>query len=151
MNTCISCDTPTTVGAQGLCSGCRDELRFIVRPEAHREAYRRRIAAEAGLRAEMERLGVVVISSVPDDNSLWICDFCNTEIPVSGEHTLIPLLGSHALCGSCVSDIPYWPEGWTQPNPRACRCGACQIPVLRALELQHRRSRYRDQQRGLEL
>ena len=129
---CRSCDTETELTAQGLCGGCRDELRFVVRPAAHREAYRRRIAAESDLRAEMERLGVVVITSVPEDNSLWICDFCNTRIPAHDEYTLIPLLGSYALCASCVTTIPYWPDGWTQPTPRACRCGACQTPLLEA-------------------
>lgn len=142
MNTkpsCVSCDSPTTVDPQGLCASCRDELRFVVRPVAHREAYRRRVAAEAGLRQEMERLGVVIISSVPADNSLWICDLCNNQIPVTGEYTLIPLLGSYALCTPCVTTIPYWPEAWTQPTPRACRCGACQTPLLRALDLRHHR------------
>ena len=133
MSTCISCDVTTPTGPQGLCHSCRDELRFVVRPEAHREAYRRRVAAEAGLRAEMERLGVVVISSVPDDNSLWLCDLCNHQIPVTGEYTLIPLLGSYALCIPCASTYPFWPDGWTEPRPRPCRCGACQRPVLTAL------------------
>lgn len=145
MNTnpsCVSCDSPTTVDPQGLCPACRDELRFVVRPAAHREAYRRRVAAETGLRQEMERLGVVIISSVPADNSLWICDLCNNQIPVAGEYTLIPLLGSYALCTPCVTTIPYWPDGWTQPTPRACRCGACQTPLLQALHLRpHRQER----------
>ncbi|MDF1595728.1 MAG: hypothetical protein P1T08_06485 [Acidimicrobiia bacterium] len=145
---CVSCDNETQVDAQGLCAPCRGELRFVVRPVAHREAYRRRVAAEANLRAEMERLGVVVITSVPNDNSLWICDFCNNQIPVNGEYTLIPLLGSHALCTSCVTTIPYWPDGWTQPTPRACRCGACQLPRLRSLDREQRRH---DRQRGIGL
>ena len=130
---CASCDAETRLTAQGLCESCRDDLRFVVRPAAHREAYRRRVAAEAGFREEMERLGVVIITSVPDDNSLWFCDFCNSQIPVEGEYTLIPLLGSYALCTPCASTIPYWPDGWTQPTPRACRCGACQAPLLRTL------------------
>ena len=141
---CVSCDGPIGVDPQGLCPACRDELRFVVRPVAHREAYRRRVAAEAGIRQELERLGVVIISSVPADNSLWICDFCNSQVPVTGEYTLIPLLGSHALCTACVTTIAYWPDGWTQPAPRACRCGACQTPLLRALDLhQHRQERQR--------
>jgi len=142
---CASCDAETRLTAQGLCESCRDDLRFVVRPAAHREAYRRRVAAEAGFREEMERLGVVIITSVPDDNSLWFCDFCNSQIPVEGEYTLIPLLGSYALCTPCASTIPYWPDGWTQPTPRACRCGACQAPLLRTLITQphnrHRTSR----------
>lgn len=132
-DTCVSCDTPARLTPQGLCERCRDELRFIVRPAAHREAYRRRVAAEAGIRDEMERLGVIIITSVPHDNSLWICDLCNNQIPVDDEYTLIPLLGSHALCTPCATTIPYWSDGWTQPTPRACRCGACQTPLLRAL------------------
>ena len=127
---CLSCDTDTELTPQGLCGPCRDELRFVVRPAAHREAYRRRVAAEAGLRNELERLGVVIISSVPQDNNMWICDLCNNQIPVDDEYTLIPLLGSYALCTPCVTTLPYWPDGWTQPAPRACRCGACQTPLL---------------------
>jgi len=146
-DTCRSCDTSARLTPQGLCEPCRDELRFIVRPAAHRETYRRRVAAEAGIRDEMERLGVVIISSVPDDNSLWICDLCNSQIPVDDEYTLIPLLGSHALCTPCATTIPYWPDAWTQPAPRACRCGACQIPLLRALDTDHRQP-HRDTRQG---
>jgi hypothetical protein len=135
---CLSCDSEGQLTPQGLCGPCRDELRFVVRPAAHREAYRRRVAAEAGLRQEMERLGVVIISSVPQDNNLWICDLCNHQIPIAGEYTLIPLLGSYALCTPCVTTLPYWPDGWTQPTPRACRCGACQTPLLEVS--MHRRS-----------
>jgi hypothetical protein len=137
---CQGCDDETQLTAEGLCGSCRDDLRFIVRPAAHRETYRRRLAAEAGTRAEMEHLGVVVITSVPDDNSLWICDFCNTQIPSDDEYTLIPLLGSYALCPSCVATVPYWPDGWTQPTPRACRCGACQTPLLEASLHERRRT-----------
>ncbi|HDH25059.1 MAG TPA: hypothetical protein ENH00_02550 [Actinobacteria bacterium] len=139
-STCLSCDTETQLTAQGLCGRCQDDLRFIVRPAAHREAYRRQVAAEADLRAEMQRLGVVVITSIPEDNSLWICDFCNTQIPADNEYTLIPLLGSYALCPFCVTTIPYWPDGWTQPTPRACRCGACQTPLLEASLRERRRT-----------
>src|SRR5918995_3029390 len=93
--TCLSCDTETRLTPQGLCGACRDELRFVVRPAVHREVYRRRVVAEASIREEMERLGVVIVSSVPDDNSFWVCDLCNNQIPVTGEYTLIPLLGSY--------------------------------------------------------
>jgi hypothetical protein len=127
---CLNCDADTWLSEQGLCHRCRDELRFVVRPAAHRDAYRRRVAAEAGLRDQLERFGVVVISSVPDDNSLWLCDLCNTQIPVAADHTLIPLLGGHALCIPCVSTLPFWPDGWTHPTPRACACAACQTPLL---------------------
>ena len=130
---CRSCTAIAELTEVGLCRPCRDELRFVVRPGAHREAYRRAVAAETGIRADLERLGVVVISTFPADNCLWVCDLCNGEIPVAGEHTLIPLLGSYALCIPCATTLPYWPEGWTQPTPRACRCGACQRPVLAAL------------------
>ena len=130
---CVSCDGEVELDAQGLCGRCRDQLRFVVRPTAHRETYRRRIAAEADIRDAMERLGVLIISSVPDDNSLWICDLCSSRIPVDDEYTLIPLLGSHALCTPCATTISYWPDGWTQPTPRACRCGACQTPLLSTL------------------
>jgi hypothetical protein len=147
---CASCDAETRLTAQGLCEPCRDDLRFVLRPAAHREAYRRRVAAEAGFRDEMERLGVVIITSVPDDNSLWICDLCNSQIPVDGDYTLIPLLGSHALCTPCVATIPYWPDGWTQPTPRACRCGACQAPLLCTLITEPRHPHRTAQQRGIE-
>lgn len=130
---CLDCTTTTELTEVGLCHPCRNELRFVVRPAAHREAYRRRVAAEVELRADLERLGVVIVSSVPPDNSLWVCDVCNAQIPVSGEYTLIPLMGTYALCTKCVTTFPFWPEGWTQPTPRACRCGACQRPVLAAL------------------
>lgn len=131
--TCQSCDTATPVTDVGLCDRCRDELRFVVRPAAHRETYRRRVAAQSGLRADLERVGVVMISAFPDDNGLWICDLCNSRIPVADEYTLIPLIGDYAICIPCATSLPYWPDGWTQPIPRACRCGACQRPVVAAL------------------
>lgn len=130
---CPNCDADATLTSCGLCRRCRDELRFVVRPVAHRETYRRRVAAEAWIREDLERLGVVMISSLPQDNSLWICDLCNSQIPVHGNYTLIPMLGSYALCIPCAASFPYWPEGWTQPTPRACRCGACQTPLLSVL------------------
>jgi hypothetical protein len=133
MGPCPNCDTRTRLTGVGLCRRCRDELRFVVRPVAHREMYRRGLVEMCDIHAAMERVGVAIISSLPDDNGLWICDLCNVEIPVTGEHTLIPLLGSYALCIPCASSFPYWPDGWTQPTPRACRCGACQRPVLSAL------------------
>lgn len=148
-HTCVSCDTAARLTPQGLCEQCRNELRFVVRPAAHREVYRRRVAAEAGLRGEMERLGVIIITSVPDDNSLWICDLCNNQIPVDGDYTLIPLLGSHALCAPCITTIPYWPDAWTQPTPRACRCGACQNPILRALHAEPSQPHRETRQRGI--
>ena len=148
-DTCRSCDTPARLTSQSLCESCRDELRFVVRPAAHREAYRRRIAAEAGSRDDLERLGVIIITSVPHDNSLWICDLCNNQIPVDDEHTLIPLLGSHALCTPCVTTIPYWPDAWTRPTPRACRCGACQTPLLRALDTDPHQPHREPRQRGI--
>ena len=131
--TCISCDRPRPLSETGLCVPCRDELRFVVRPEAHREHQRRRHASEQASRDLFERLGITVITGYPRDNSLWICDICNSLIPVTGEHTLIPLLGSYALCTPCASELPYWPHGWTRPTPRACRCGACQRPLLAAI------------------
>lgn len=135
IGTCPNCDTEQQLTGCGLCRHCRDELRFVVRPAAHREMYRRSIAGPDPLEAELARLGVevAVVSSLPEDNSLWICDLCNQRIEVSCEHTLIPLMGSYALCVSCASSFPFWPDGWTQPRPRACRCGACQRPVLAAL------------------
>lgn len=135
---CLACQDDPQQTPEGLCTDCQNELRFIVRPEAHREAHRRRTAAETGLHGQLERLGVVVISSVPADNSLWICDFCNHQIPVTNHTTLIPLLGSYALCNNCVTNIPYWPQAWTNPTPRACRCGACQTLVLQAQQRLHR-------------
>lgn len=130
---CLVCDDSRPVVDCGLCARCRDELRFVVRPAAHREAYRRRLAAETGFRAELDRLGIVIINNLPQDNSLWICDLCNARIPVTADHTLIPLLGTYALCIPCAATFPYWPDGWTQPTPRACRCGACQRPIAAAL------------------
>ena len=130
---CANCDRITPDTDAGMCDRCRGELRFVVRPAAHREAYRRRSAEQAGAIAELERPGLVVISSLPADNALWLCDLCNSQIEVEGEHTLIPLLGDHALCWDCVTQLPYWPNAWTEPAPRACRCGACQRPLLSAL------------------
>ncbi len=133
--TCRSCDTRRPLAVAGLCARCRDALRFVVRPEAHREHYRRNLAAETFFREELERLGVVTITALPRDNSLWLCDLCNGLIPVTGEHTLIPLIGDYALCIPCAAQHPFWPDGWTQPAPRACRCGACQRPLLAALDV----------------
>ena len=130
---CRDCDGPDAVTPQGLCSRCQGELRFVVRPAAHREAYRRQLAAEAGTRADLEQHSVVMISSLPSDNSLWICDICNAQIPAAAEFALIPMLGSYALCTPCAVTFPFWPDAWTQPTPRACRCGACQRPLLAAL------------------
>ena len=132
--TCRDCDARGAVTSQGLCSRCQDDLRFVVRPAAHREAFQpRQLAAEAGTRPNLEQLGVVVISSLPHDNSLWICDLCNAQIPAADEFTLIAMLGSYALCTPCATTFPFWPGAWTQPAPRACRCGACQRPLLAAL------------------
>ncbi len=141
LDACHSCDDETQLSPEGLCGRCRADLRFVVRPAAHREAYRRRVAAETGIRAEMERHGLVVITNMRDDNSLWICDVCNAQIPADDEYTRIPVLGSYALCPDCVTTIPYWPDGWTQPTPRACRCGACQTPLLEASFAERRRTR----------
>jgi hypothetical protein len=130
---CPNCDTPQHLTECGLCPHCRDQLRFVVRPAAHREMYRRGLAEQEDIRADLERAGIVIVSSLPLDNSLWVCDLCNAEIPITEEHTLIPLMGSYALCIPCASTYPFWPEGWTQPRPRACRCGACQRPLLNVL------------------
>lgn len=83
--------------------------------------------------ADLERISVVIITSLPADNTLWICDLCNDQIPVTGDYTLIPLTGSYALCTPCATSFPYWPDGWTQPTPRACGCEACQTPLLETL------------------
>ena len=113
---CVSCDARNSAHRTGLCGRCRDDLRFVVRPAAHREAYRRRVAAEAGFRDEMERLGVVIITSVPDDNSLWICDFCNSQIPVDDEYTPHPASRQPRPLHRPVS--PPSPTGPTAgPNP----------------------------------
>jgi hypothetical protein len=135
--TCVSCESEGQVNEYGLCVRCHHELRFVVRPEAHREQQRRHAgsAAEQAALKALEDLGITVISSYPDDNTTWICDFCNTKIPVTGDITLIPLLESWALCYDCVSDLPYWPDAWCEPRPRACRCSACQLPIARALHL----------------
>ncbi len=127
---CPSCGTPSRLTPAGICLRCRDELRFVVRPAAHREAYRRRLATQEELWPDLEQLGFVMIASLPADNSLWICDLCNSRIPVSGEYTLIPMVGSYALCGACVPGFAFWPTGWTKPTPLACRCSACQTPLL---------------------
>ncbi|MEX1093406.1 MAG: hypothetical protein WEF28_09640, partial [Acidimicrobiia bacterium] len=58
-------------------------------------------------------------------------------------------LGSHALCTPCVTTIAYWPDAWTQPTPRACRCGACQTPLARALDADHRRSHRNTREGGI--
>lgn len=131
--TCESCDTRRLLGEAGLCAPCRDGLRFVVRPEAHREHYRRNLVAETPFRNTLEQFGIVTITTLPQDNSLWICDLCNGRIPIPGEHTLIPLIGAYALCIPCATTFSYWPDGWTQPAPRSCRCGACQRPLLEAL------------------
>jgi len=128
---CTTCEQLFDPTQGLLCQSCLGELRFIVRPEAHRETYRRELATQPI--PEFPGRDVITISTLPADNSLWICDLCNTRIPISGEFTLIPLAGSYALCGSCADSLPFWPEAWTQPSPRACRCRACQTPLLRVL------------------
>lgn len=139
-STCESCNNETRLTPEGLCVPCQNELRFVLRPVAHREEYRRRIAGEASTRQE-----TVVINMTPEDNSLWVCDFCDAAIPADNEYTLISLLASYALCPPCTTTLPYWPDAWTQPAPRACRCGACQLPLLEAsLHEQRRSGRTRD-------
>lgn len=130
---CQSCDTRRLLAESGLCARCRDGLRFVVRPEAHREHYRRNLAADTPIHNTLEQFGIVTITTLPQDNSLWICDLCNAQIPVTSEHALIPLIGDYALCIPCAAQLPFWPDGWTEPTPRACRCGACQRPLLQAL------------------
>lgn len=137
---CVSCEARPATTRHGLCSPCLGELRFVVRPAAHREAQRRTDATSRAIE-ELEAQGISVIQMVPDDNSLWICDFCNTQIPVADDTNLIPLLGSWALCSWCVTTIPYWPDAWTQPTPRACPCDACQLPLHRARQYLARNAR----------
>jgi hypothetical protein len=151
MTTCPNCDTPGRLTTQGLCPVCQDQLRFITRPAAHREMWRRQVAAQAETYRQWEQQGVIVVSSVPHANDLWLCDACNDPIAVNADHTLIPLLGGYALCGRCVTRFPYWPDAWTHPTPRACSCHACQLP-LRRLQLQDRITRQVDPpgDRGLE-
>ena len=130
---CPSCNTSSRITAAGICVRCRDELRFIVRPEAHRELYRRRVATGRAVPADLDLLELVVVANLPQDNALWICDICNAQIPVTGEYTLIPVAGSYALCTPCAATAAFWPTGWTQPTPLACRCSACHVPLLAAL------------------
>jgi hypothetical protein len=130
---CPGCHHGPPATAADLCSLCRDDLRFVVRPQAHREQYRRNLASKRSELEELQGRGVLVMFGLPADNSEWICDLCNARIPVFGEHTLIPMMGDYALCTDCATAFPFWPDGWTQPSPRACRCGACQRPLLQAL------------------
>jgi hypothetical protein len=141
--TCRCCDDRPATASHGVCPSCREELRFITRPAAHRELWRRHIAELAPERQEWERRGVVFISNAPAANDLWLCDACNATIPVDAEQTLIPLHGTWALCGRCVAHLPYWPDAWTQQSPRGCPCDACQLPLHR-LRLQQQISRHRN-------
>lgn len=118
---CVSCERTRRLDASDLCQPCRHDLRFITRPHAHRQAERSRLA-------HTPSAGVVVLCVIPDDDT-WICDFCNTGIPVTAD-TLIPLIGGYALCTRCVATLPYWPTGWTHPSPRPCLCRACRLPIL---------------------
>ena len=54
MSDCPSCDARPAATPQGLCRRCQDQLRFITRPAAHREAWRRRQAALTAEHAEWE-------------------------------------------------------------------------------------------------
>ena len=128
--TCLNCSSHRSLTDAGLCSRCHYEMSFVVRPEAHREHHRRRTSSQP--LADLEQLGILT-TGYSRDNSLRICDLCNGQISVTGEHTLIPLIGSYALCIPCATGFPYWPDAWTTPIPRTCRCAACQRPVLAAL------------------
>jgi hypothetical protein len=139
-NDCISCQARPGTTTDGLCQPCHDDLRFVVRPTAHREIERRADATDPAIR-ELERQGIAVIQIWPESNDLWICDFCNTQIPVEDDIALVPVLGTWALCPSCVTTIPYWPEAWIHPTPRACPCDACQLPLVRARQQLARHSR----------
>ncbi len=121
-------------GSVELCSACRDGLRWVIRPEAHRESRRRQNAATPAGRDALNA-GHPLIGMLPKENGTWSCDLCDTRIDVPAEFTLIPLVGSSALCAQCVQRLPAWPKGWTHPRPRACRCRACQTPLAIALTL----------------
>lgn len=144
---CISCEQRRPLSAQQMCAPCQDGLQFITRPSAHRE-HERRLAADG--RPDLEGQGFVVVTSFPHDNALWVCDFCNDQIEVADDQHLIPLLGTYALCGPCVERIPYWPEAWVEPSPRACGCDACQRPLAQAVLLDHLRHPQRGHDRGVE-
>ncbi len=153
MSTCRGCDARWATTPQGFCVPCQDDLRFITRPVAHREQWRRAIAGGSSFYQEMAQRGVIVVTDAPADNAEWICDFCNDQIPITAEHTLIPLIGSYALCTPCVTRFDYWPDAWTHPAPRACLCDACQLPLQR-LALRdriHQQERYQSERgQGLE-
>lgn len=140
VTSCVSCEARPADTSHGLCLPCFGDLRFVVRPTAHRETQRRAEATDDYVKM-LEDQGISVVQVIPDDNSLWICDSCNTQIPVDDDITLIPLLGSWALCTSCVTRIPYWPDAWTRPLPRACPCDACQLPLHRARQSLERNRR----------
>ncbi len=117
-----------------LCAACRDALRWVVRPEAHRENRRRQIIASKTGKDALDTAHPL-IGSFPKDNGAWNCDLCEATIPVEDEFTLIPLIGTYAICTSCAEILPGWPTSWTHPKPRPCRCRACQTPVALALSL----------------
>lgn len=130
---CPSCGASGSVNDE-ICVACRDAFRWVVKPEAHRENRRRQIARFIANRDGGEP-DHPLSGSFPPRNGTWSCDLCDTQIDVPAEFTLIPLNGSCALCTSCAEQSAGWPESWTHPRPRACRCRACQTPVALALTL----------------
>lgn len=130
-NECPNCGNPSEAAGR-LCGDCIDECYWIVRPSAHRELARRRTSA---MSAYFRRVGVEIITSYPDANDLWICDICNAAIVVTADIHLIPVVGTYALCPTCITGLTGWPYAFNPP--RACPCDACSpergrslIPIL---------------------
>ena len=65
-NDCVSCQARPGTTPHGLCEPCHEDLRFVVRPTAHRETERRADASDPAIR-ELERQGIAVIQIWPDD------------------------------------------------------------------------------------
>lgn len=93
----------------------------------------RQIAREAAIefrKTVTESKGVFYIDTLLDtglSDELWICDFCNEQIPVYVGDTkeLSPITiwnNSRALCDSCLKDFK---EKWTTDDDETydCECG----------------------------
>lgn len=98
----------------------------VTNPIKHREIATIQAQAWRDLKKEE---GVFVIDTLLDtglSHDLWICDFCNAQIPVSDEEGKMLSItiwnNSRALCENCLTEFK---SKWATDDDETynCRCG----------------------------